>query len=131
MSPDEFVAVVEKVVYATAVEGTVASLHAGPPGRGPAPRPIALHEWYGDLSANDQRMVAEVVRDAAYSAVFGFLCVLDGVVAIDDPPHAELRLTAIRADGRTDLLNHDPSFEDLHDKFNVLVHPPSEHWPND
>ena len=74
-------------------------------------------------------MVAEIARDASHAAVFQFLCALDGVVAIDDPPHAELRLTAVDAEGRVEVVNRDPSLEDLHDKFNSLVHPPSEDWP--
>ena len=74
-------------------------------------------------------MVGEVVRDAAHAAVYGFLCVLDGVVAADNPPHAQLRLTATLPDGREVILNQDQSLEDLHDKLNALVHPPSEDWP--
>ena len=131
MTPEEFVAALHKVVYTAAVDGTIADLRDGPSGRGPSARSIALHEWYEALSLNDQRIVAEIVRGAAHAAVFQFLCVLDGVVAIDDPPHAELRLTAVNPDGRADLLNEDPSLEDLHDRFNGLVHPPSEDWPSD
>ena len=128
MTPDEFVAAVDRVVYSGAVSGTVAGLRDGPAGRDPGSRQLALHDWFEALSPDDQQMVGEIVRDAAHAAVFGFLCVLDGVVAVDDPPHAQLRLTATLPDGRAVILNQDPSLEDLHDKFNALVHPPSENW---
>ena len=74
-------------------------------------------------------MVAECVRDAAHAAVFGLLCVLDGVRAIDDPPHADLHLTATSPDGITMTLASSSEPFDLHDEFNGLVHPASEPWP--
>lgn len=117
---------VEQVVYSAAVEGTVQGLRQ-PPGRDPSDRARALRDWYLTLSSNDQRMLTEVVRDAAHSAVFGVLSVLDGVRAIDEPPHVELRLLAMNPDGGEVVLN-DPTLEDLHDRFNGLVHPPSEGW---
>jgi hypothetical protein len=126
VTPDDFIAAVHAVVYTAAVNGTLTNLNE-PPGRAPGDRALALQEWYEALTAEDQRMVAEVVRDAAHAAVFGFFCVLDGVVAIDDPPHAELRLVAVSPGGEESVLN-DPSV-DLHDSFNGLVHPPSERWP--
>jgi hypothetical protein len=129
MTPDEFVAAVEQVVYAAAVNDTIEGLRGGPPGRGPHTRARALQAWYEALEPDDQQMVTEVARDAAHAAVFGFLTVLDGVRVIDDPPHAELRLTAVNPNGGTTVLNRDPSLEDLHDKFNAMVHPPSEDWP--
>jgi len=129
VTPDEFVVAIENVVYSATVDGAVADLRDGPPGRDPHPRLRALHEWYDALEAADQRMVAEVVRDAAHAAVFRFLCVLDGVVAIDDPPHEQLRVLAVGADGREIAVNGDASSDDLHDKFNARVHPPSDVWP--
>jgi hypothetical protein len=74
-------------------------------------------------------MVMECIRDAAHSAVFGLLCVLDGVRVIDDPPHVDLRLTATNPDGTTSTLASGSEPFELHDEFNGLVHPPSEGWP--
>ncbi|HRD60873.1 MAG TPA: hypothetical protein PLZ93_10640 [Nocardioides sp.] len=73
-----------------------------------------------------QRMVLEVARDAAHATLFGVLCVLDGVRDIDDPPHSELILTAVNADGIRRL---NPMEEALHDLLNATVHPPSEPAP--
>jgi hypothetical protein len=129
VTPDEFVAAVETVVYSAAVRGTLAGLRDGPAGREPGARASALHDWYEALDATDQELVAEAVREAAHAAVFGFLCALDGVVAIDDPPHTDMRLTAVDPSGTVTVLNDPSTDEHLHDKFNSLVHPPSEPWP--
>jgi hypothetical protein len=57
-------------------------LTEGPAGRGPHPRGIAFSLWFNQLTADDQQMVVECVRDAAHAAVFGLLCVLDGVLML-------------------------------------------------
>ena len=88
-----------------------------------------MSAWYTRLSEPDRKMVAEVIRDAAHSAVFGVLCMLDGARAADNPPHAELTLTAAAADGSTTVLASSLGPTVLHDEFNALVHPPSEPWP--
>jgi hypothetical protein len=56
--------------------------------RAPGKRPIAdlvmRSNWFAKLSLNDQEMIGEVVREAAKSAVFGVLAVLDGSRAVED-----------------------------------------------
>jgi hypothetical protein len=112
MTPEEFVAAIEKAVLNPAAEGTVRQL-AEPSGRAPSERALRLHDWYAKLDEEDKTMVADAVREGAHSATFGFLCVLDGVRQVDDPPHVSLRLAAIAADGEETLLN-EPA-HDLHD----------------
>jgi hypothetical protein len=126
VTPREFVAAVEHVVYRYAVDATLAAMQE-PSGRAPGLRAVELQRWYAALTAQDKKMVAAVARDAAHAGVFQFFCLLDGVVAFDDPPHAGLRLVAIEGDGTEHVLNE--SAGDLHDEFNALVHPPSEAWP--
>ena len=89
----------------------------------------ALSGWFSQLSACDQQMIAECVRDAAHAAVFGFLCVLDGARVIDYPPHTDLHLTATSQNGVTLTLASGSEPGDLHNEFNGLVHPPSEPTP--
>jgi len=86
VTPEEFVLAVKKAAFDSAVNETIKGLKEGPPGRAPHPRGSALSLWYNELAADDQQMVMESVRDAAHAAVFGVLCVLDGVRVIDDPP---------------------------------------------
>jgi len=129
VTPEDFVAAVKRVVFDSAVTATMKTLQDGPPGREPRPRGSALNLWFRRLPVADQQMVMECVRDAAHAAVFGLLCVLDGVRVVDDPPHADLHLTATNPDGTTvTLASRSESFE-LHDEFNGLVHPPGERWP--
>jgi hypothetical protein len=89
-----------------------------------------MSAWYASLEDRDRAMVVEVIRDAAHSAIFGVLCMLDGVRVADNPPHAELALTATAPDGETTVLASSMNQIDLHDEFNALVHPPSEPWPD-
>jgi hypothetical protein len=59
------------------------------------------------------------MREAVELAVFSFLCVLDGVSAIEDEPEkGVLTLRYIKRD--EDLLLNDPADEFLHDTYNAL-----------
>jgi hypothetical protein len=129
VASEEFVAAVQNAAFDSAVKGTTTRLKDGPAGRRPQPRATALGHWFNQLRGADQQMVVECVRDAAHAAVFGFLCILDGVRVIDDPPHAELRLTATGERGITSTLASSSEPFELHDEFNGLVHPASEPWP--
>jgi hypothetical protein len=65
--------------------------------------------------------VKQTCREAAELAVFSFLCILDGVSAIEDgPERGELRLNFVK-EGRQTLLN-DSAEGLLHDSFNALCH---------
>jgi hypothetical protein len=123
VTPEEFVAALKTQVFDSTIDGIERALSSGPPGRRPSERSQAMHDWYVQLSPQDQDMVVEVARNAAHSALFGMLCVLDGVRVIGNPPHDRLELT----DGTGAVLNREGS--DLHDMLNALVHPPSESWP--
>jgi hypothetical protein len=104
VTPEEFVAGVKNAAFDSAVTGTMKKLSEGPPGCGPHPRGSALSMWFSQLPVGDQQMIVECVRDAAHAAVFGLLCILDGVRVIDDPPHVALRLSATSQDGITTTL---------------------------
>jgi hypothetical protein len=54
-----------------------------PPGRRPRQRLLRLSRWFHQLSTEDQVMLAEILKDLAEGAIFGFFCVLDGVRVID------------------------------------------------
>jgi hypothetical protein len=78
-----------------------------------------LSKWYGNLASTDRALVNAAMREAVELAIFSFLCVLDGVSAIENGPEkGDLRLVYGK-DGKELLLN-DPSQEFLHDLFNAL-----------
>ena len=115
MDSQEFIDAVKLAVRDSAVSEILGIL-SSPPGRRPKQEITEMSAWYNSLDMDQRRMVAGVIKEAADSAVFGFLCVLDGVRAVEDSPHKghfELRYVK---DGVT-LLNA-PEDEMLHDIFN-------------
>jgi len=76
---------------------------------------MRLSQWFQLLSVSEQKMLREALTDAAERAVFGIMCVLDGVRAIENGPEkGSLELYYVKGDQRV-LLN-DPQ-EVLHDLF--------------
>ena len=123
MSPEEFVAALRQVVFDSAVDDVLALLHW------PADKALTetlglVSRWFDGLSPADEPYVRFIAREAAHSALFGVLAVLDGARAFDDQPHGELHLQYIAADGTETRINL-PGAE-LHDELNALVHPMHE-----
>ncbi|WP_263366867.1 hypothetical protein [Edaphobacter bradus] len=118
MTNSEFVNALKVQTSDAAVFGTVANLER-PPGRKPRERDVTLSKWYGNLTSSDKAFVNTVIREAAELAVFSFLCVLDGVSAIEDGPEkGDLRL--IYTKNGIELLLNGSSQEFLHDSYNAL-----------
>lgn len=75
-----------------------------PAGRRPTSEIVERSAWFNGLAPADQDRVQTVAEDAGKAALFGLLCVLDGVRAIEDGPSAgSLELRYI-ADGMETLL---------------------------
>jgi len=83
MRTEDFVSAIEAYVLNTTVESTVSTLRE-PPGRRVDPEFAARSTWFNLLSDTDAEMVRAVIHEAASSAVFGFLTVLDGARVIND-----------------------------------------------
>ncbi len=117
MTRTEFIDVLKIQTSDAAVSGVLSCLRE-PPGRKPSDQLLALSHWYKALAVEDQTMLRLALEDAAKSAIFGFLCILDGVRAIEDgQPKGELKLTYSKS-GETVLLNdHEQEF--LHDICNA------------
>ena len=117
MKAEEFIATVKQVVHDSAVQSVCSTLES-PPGRRPATRLTELSQWYHTLAPADRQRLSEVV----HSSIFGFLCVLDGVRAIENgADKGSLELAFTRGSERQ-LLN-DPEHEFLHDIYQSLVYP--------
>lgn len=115
MHPEQFVDVIKKVVSESAVEGVISELHS-PPGRRPKADLMAMSAFWHTASGEQKEMIAQIIRLAVDDAAFGFLCVLDGVRAIEDEHKGELSLVW-RKDDETVVLNQNG---DLHDYYNAL-----------
>ncbi len=83
MNTEEFVEVLKVVVRDGAASDVIGVLNA-PPGRRPSRELIERAEWYKSLKEGEKKLLSEVVVDAVNRAIFGFLCVLDGVRSIED-----------------------------------------------
>ena len=119
MTKEEFVNIVHKVIYESAIRGAISNLE-NPPGRKPGQRLVTLSKWFNNLSPEDKEHVRAAVQSGVHAAVFSFLAVLDGVRVIDDyPEHGELELRYVR-NGESVLINEFRSGEFLHDLFNGI-----------
>jgi hypothetical protein len=85
-----------------------------PPGRRPASELVEQSAWYSSLDNVQKRILSSIILDVAHAAVFGVLCVLDGVRAIENnPDRGRLQLYYVKKEKAT-LLNP-PEGEMLHD----------------
>jgi hypothetical protein len=108
-------------------------LEQGPPGRKKAPAKMILHQWFQGLNSQDQEHVKAVIRETAYSAVFGCLVLLDNktggypvkgkisdfslclqIYESDEAQGAYSPQTSIR-------LNLSYTDDDLHDLFQIIL----------
>ena len=116
MTPEEFVAVLQKTVLAAAIEATVATLKH-PPGRRPREELVEASGWFRALSDQDQATLIRVLNMTAHHAVFGFLAVLDGArVVEDDAEKGEFRLIFRKGGQEWDIT--DSKGAPLHDILN-------------
>jgi len=115
MNQNYFVEVLRKVVVDQSVNDMLLNLDK-PPGSKPTEDILKQSKFYLGLS-NDQKIdLKSVLNETAEMTLFGLLCVLDGVRAIEE--HGEkgsLELWYRKGDF-THLIN-DPDKEFLHDLF--------------
>ena len=72
------------IAVAQLAQESMKSVLQKPPGRQPHKDDVELSNWYNNLTETDKEMVLKVVEKTIEMAVFGFLCVLDGVRAIEN-----------------------------------------------
>jgi hypothetical protein len=93
MNSQEFVELLKLVVRDGAASEELSILRS-PPGRRPPSDLIERSAWYNSLQDDQKRILSSIILDVADRAVFGVLCVLDGVRAIEstsDKGRLELR----------------------------------------
>lgn len=74
---------IKLVVRDASIEDTI-SILTNPPGRKVSSDLRARSDWFNAQSEQEQRMLTEVIADAVDNAIFGILCVLDGVRTVED-----------------------------------------------
>ena len=112
MDAEDFIDGIHAFVYHGAIDGTLKNL-TRPAGRRPREDLANLSAWFNQLTPEDARQVAAVVRLAAGQSIFDMMAVLDGIQFIDDE-HTVLNLDA----GSGIRLNER---HDLHELFQIRV----------
>jgi len=108
MDREGFVEAVRRVVLDSAVTSTISQL-SKPAGR----KPDQARLDHG-LPHSDRQKLEHIIKMTANTAVFGMLCVLDGVRAIEDGPGKGAIDLRYRR-GEDDISLTDDSGEQLHD----------------
>jgi hypothetical protein len=118
---ERFVEIVVDHVRTPAVLDTV-KVFTNPPGRTPSPELVEMSGWLGRLSPVDWQHVIRAMAHAVDDALFGVMCLLDGVRSINPRPGVvqRLELHAVLEDGRRRQLNVEGDGEELHDLYGFL-----------
>lgn len=116
MDSNEFIQVLKTAVIHN-VEMDIIKIYTHPPKRKKiSAKEQDIADWYDQLSEKEKSYVLNLIREGAVSAVFGFLCVLDGVRAIEDGGEKGNLKLYYEKNGENIFLN-DQNKESLHDIF--------------
>ena len=118
MNDQEFVDAIKEHVFDSAIEGVMSQI-ISPSGKKPRDTLLQLNNWFHEQDEETQSMIRQCVKEGAHSALFGLLCVLDGVRLIhEDLRNGQLRLV-LRTNTQEIVLSDNQEFSDLHDIFNA------------
>ena len=119
MTKLEFISRIKSGIYDACIEDCE-SLLEDPPGREASQALLQLSSWFKELSEVDQQNVRQIIQMAIGDAIFGMLCMFDGVRAIHKAgEEGGLELRYVDR-GDITVLNA-PSGDMLHDIFTSQV----------
>jgi hypothetical protein len=96
MNAEEFIHAIKLAVRDAAITNTIDVL-ARPPGRRPSQQLLDQSQWYKSLDEQERSLLGDVLALAVDHAVFGFLCVIDGVRVVEDGPiKGEFQLSYVK-----------------------------------
>lgn len=118
MNDQEFVDAIKEHVFDSAIEGVMSQI-ISPSGTKPSVTLLKLNNWFHEQDEETQSRIRQCIKAGAHSALFGMLCVLDGVRLIhEDLRNGQLRLV-LRTDTQEIVLSDNQEFSELHDIFNA------------
>jgi hypothetical protein len=91
---------------------SVQSLLIKPPGQKPENRLIQISEWYNKLNDSEKSIVIQIIKESVEMGLFAFLCVLDGVKAIENTDKGVFKL--YYENGNEKVLLNNPENDYLH-----------------
>lgn len=115
MNSEEFISALRVSVRDASISDAIKVI-GDPPGRKISPEAKQLSEWYKSLGSQERDFVARIITDAVDRAIFGFLCVLDGVRAIEGA--RDKGRLVLFYDRESRVLLNNPDDEYLHDIYN-------------
>lgn len=115
MNAELFVDIIKKVVTESSIKG-IESMLKSPPGRKPRKDLLEMSRYYNESTEEERVIINKIIKLSVDNGVFGFLCVLDGVRAIEDGVDKGGLTLTYKKDVEI-ILNKD---EDLHDFYNVV-----------
>lgn len=119
MDAETFVEAIKLVVRDSSARGVCEEM-TKPSGRKPPADLLAMSEWFNSLSEEEQANVRKVAEMSADAATFGFLCAIDGVLAIEGYGEKGDLVLLFHKHGEEIVLN-DPHGEMLHDIYNAVA----------
>lgn len=78
MKKEDFVKNIIKYLRVGTFQNIIDNLN-DPPGRCPTEKSIVLSEYYKKMNEYDKSNIDKIIMDSVDEAIFGFLCILDGV----------------------------------------------------
>jgi hypothetical protein len=120
LNKDEFISAIIVAVHDSAIKGMKTNLTCQP-GRRPHEKAKETSRWFNSLSEEDKHQVEEIIKQAVHASVFGFLCVLDGVRAIELTPEKGSLELIFNKNGNKTLIN-DERGEMLHDIYQSKIY---------
>jgi hypothetical protein len=115
MNAKDFIDIIRIVVVESSVKSMENNLES-PPGRQPDKRLIDMSRWFNGLNDSEKKMVVGLIKESVEISVFGFLCLLDGVTAIEET-ETKGKLELFYEKGFNRVLLNDPNQEYLHNLF--------------
>ncbi|MES1225251.1 MAG: hypothetical protein ABUT20_57750 [Bacteroidota bacterium] len=112
MDANEFIGIIREIVVNDSVRFLQSNL-IKPPGRKPSEKLLAMSTWYNNLNDGDKSVVIQIINKSVEMGVFEFLCVLDGVRAIEGEEKGELKLYYEK--GNQKILLNDINKVNLHE----------------
>jgi hypothetical protein len=120
MDSKKFIRNIKQVVHDDVIKNLINDLE-NPSGRKPPKDLIALSKYISNLSETDRSILQKIISHATHNAIFGLLCVLDGVRVIENSAEkGALKLYWEKGDEK--VLINNPKSEDLHDIYQSEVY---------
>src|SRR5688500_2507802 len=110
MNKEKFIESIIQAVRDGAISDSIENLK-DPLGRHPAPQDLLNSQWFHSLNSDEKNRLKAIVSESIDSAIFGFLCVLDGVRAIEEPGQKGTLTLGYQKSGKQFILN------DIHDEY--------------